>query len=132
MPHIDWPLRSARPSVQVVLTLAEGGQSLVRNLLADTGAGSLLSGFELILDEDDCLLCGGNPLEPITLGGAYTGTYPIYLLPVQIPALGFSRNIRVVGVPSLLAGFDGIACFSFVNRFQYGNFGNPGLFGLEG
>ncbi|MBI3412163.1 MAG: hypothetical protein HY040_27855 [Planctomycetes bacterium] len=27
--------------------------------------------------------------------------------------------------------FDGIACFSFLNRFHYGNFGNPGSFGLE-
>jgi len=131
MPHIDWPLRNGRPSVQVVLTLAQGKQQIVRELLADTGAGSLLSGFELILDEDDCLLCGGNPLQPITLGGAYTGVYPIYLLPVQIPTLGFSHDVRVVGVPSLLAGFDGIAGFGFLNRFQYGNFANPGVFGLQ-
>ena len=131
MPHIDWPLRNGRPSVQVVITLAEGGQPLVRNLLADTGAGSLTSGFELILDEDDCLLCGGNPLEPITLGGAYTDIYPVYLLPVQVPTLGFSRYVRVVGVTSVPAGFDGIACFSFLNRFQYGNFGNSSQFGLQ-
>ena len=31
-------------------------------------------------------------------------------------------NLRVVGVPSVPTGFDGIACFSFVNRFHYGNF----------
>ena len=28
-------------------------------------------------------------------------------------------------------GFDGIACFGFVNRFTYGNFGDPSQFGLE-
>jgi len=85
MPHIDWPLRNGRPCVQVILTLAQGGQPMVRHLLADTGAGSLLSGFEFILDEDDCLLSGGNPLQPITLGGAYTGSFPVYLVPVQVP-----------------------------------------------
>lgn len=131
MPHIDWPLRNGRPCVQVALTLAQGGQHMVRDLLADTGAGSLSSGFELILDEDDCLLCGGNPLQPITLGGAYAGSFPLYLLPVQVPVLGFSQNVRAVGVPSLVAGFDGIAGFSFLNRFRYGNFGNFAGFGLE-
>ena len=82
MPRIDWALRNGRPCVQVILTLAQGGQPLVRNLLADTGAGSLFAKFELLLDEDDCLLCGGNPLVPITLGGAYAGSFPVYLLPV--------------------------------------------------
>jgi len=28
-------------------------------------------------------------------------------------------------------GFDGTACFGFLNRFTYGNFGDPGQFGLE-
>jgi hypothetical protein len=50
-----------------------------------------------------------------------------YDVAVQLPTLGFAKNLRVVGVPSLLAGFDGIACFSFVNRFSYGNFGNSGM-----
>jgi hypothetical protein len=130
IPHIDWPLRNGRPCIQVILMLAQGGQPLVRNLLADTGAGSVFSRFELILDEDDCLLCGGNPLLPIMLGGAYASSFPVYVLPVQVPMLGFSQNVRAVGVHSALAGFDGIAGFSFVNRFHYGNFGNPGGFGL--
>jgi hypothetical protein len=26
---------------------------------------------------------------------------------------------------------DGIACFGFLNRFHYGNFGDSALFGLE-
>lgn len=131
MAHFEWPLRNGRPCIEIVLTLAQGAKPEVRRLLADTGAGSLFSGFELILDEHDCLLCGGNPLQDIALGGAYAGTFPIYLLPVQIPALGFFADVCAVGVPSTPAGFDGIACFSFVNRFHYGNFGNAAQFGLE-
>jgi hypothetical protein len=131
MAHVQWPLRRGRPCVQIVLNLAQGGQPLVRFLLADTGAGSQVSSFELVLDENDCLLCGGIPDQPVTLGGAYTGTFPTYVLPVQLPALGFSQHIRVVGVPSVPAGFDGLACFGFLNRFQYGNFGDQGVFGLE-
>jgi hypothetical protein len=117
--------------VQIVLTLGLAGQPYLRTLLADTGAGSQLSAFELILAESDCLLCGGTPLQPVTLGGAYTGSFPTYLIPVQIPALGFANNLPVVGVPSITSPFDGLACFSFLNRFHYGNFGNPGVFGLE-
>jgi len=131
MPRIDWPLHKGRPSIQVTLTLAQGGQTIERNLLADTGAGSIFSGFEIVLHEDDCLLCGGNPLQPIPLAGAYAGVFPVYLLPLQISALGFSEDVRAVGVPSVLAGFDGIACFKFLNRFQFGNFGDSKLFGLE-
>jgi hypothetical protein len=117
--------------VQVVLTLAQGGQPLLRTLLADTGAGSQKAGFELLLHEDDCLLCGGISLPSVVLGGAYAGSYPTFVLPLQLPALGFSQSINVVGVPSTPAGFDGIACFPFLNRFTYGNFGDAGQFGLE-
>ncbi len=131
MPRVQWPLQLDRPCVQVLLTLAQGGQPLPRTLLADTGAGSLLSGFELILEEDDCLLCDGVPLQSITLGGAYTGSFPTYGIRVQLPSLGFDENLRVVGVPTVPAGFDGIACFGFVNRFTYGNFGERSQFGFE-
>jgi hypothetical protein len=131
MARKEWPLLRGRPCVEVILTVAAGGRPLPRTLLADTGAGSRNSGFELILDENDCLLCGGNPLQAITLGGAFIGAFPTYLLPVQIPALGFARNLRAVGVPSIGAPFDGLACFGFLNRFHYGNFGNVGVFGLE-
>ncbi len=130
MPRVQWPLRHGRPCVQVVLTLAQGGQPLPRTLLADTGAGSGTAGFQLILDEDDCLLCG-NPLQPVLLGGAYAGSFPTYVLPVRLPALGFDQNLCAVGVSSVPAGFEGIACFGFLNRFTYGNFGDPGQFGLE-
>lgn len=131
MTRIDWPLRRGRPCVEIVLTMSLSGQTMTRSLIADTGAGSLRSGFDLILDEDDCLLCGGNPRPPVKLGGAYIGSFPIYLLPVQLPTIGFAGNLRVVGVQSVPSGFDGIACFCFLNRFHYGNMGDPGLFGLE-
>jgi len=100
-------------------------------LVADTGAGSRNSTFQLILEETDCVLCGGNPYTTTTLGGAFVGSFPIYVIPVRIPALGFDQNLRAVGVPSVPAGFDGIACFGFLNRFTYGNFGDPSQFGLE-
>ena len=100
-------------------------------MLADTGAGSEISPFDLILPETDCLLCGGNPLPPVTLGGAYVGSFPTYVLFVQIPSLGFAETLRVVGVPAVRSGLDGIACFRFLNRFHYGNFGDAGVFGLE-
>jgi hypothetical protein len=117
--------------VEIVLTLAQSKQSLGRILVADSGAGSIQCGFELLLDEDDCLQCGGNPLQPVNLGGAYAGPFPIYLIPVQIPALGFSGNLRAVGVPTVPDGFDGIAAFRLLNRFHFGNFADPNLFGLE-
>jgi hypothetical protein len=131
MPRILWRLRNDHPCVEVILTLAAGGQLVTRNLLADTGAGSGISSFQLILEEDDCLLCGGWPDQTVTLGGAYVGSFPIYVLPVRIPALGFDQNLRAVGVPSVPVGFDGIACFGFQNRFTYGNSGDPSQFGLE-
>ena len=131
MPRISWPLRQNRPCVQVVLTLIATGQSLPRTLLADTGAGSLGADFELLLQETDCLRCGGLTSLSRTLGGAYRGRFRIYDLPVKIPALGFDRSVHAVGVPSVPKGFDGIAGFPFLNRFTYGNFGDPGQFGLE-
>src|SRR6266481_5964815 len=100
MPRVLWPLQHGRPCVQVVLTVIVGGQPLVRTVIADTGAGSERSGFGLILDEDDCLLCG-NPLKLIQMGGAYVGSFPIYGLPVQLPAVGFDQILRAVGVPSV-------------------------------
>jgi hypothetical protein len=131
MPHFQWPLLHDRPIVQVILAFVQGGQQIARNLLADTGAGTVQSGFELLLGEQDCLLCGGIPLPGVVLGGAYVGSYPVYLIQVRIPQLGFDQAVPTVGVPAVPAGFDGIACFQFLNRFTYGNFGNPAQFGLE-
>src|SRR5438067_1588731 len=101
MPHARWTLIGGRPAVYVVLTLAQGSQVLPRRLLADTGAGSRQVRINLLLDEDDCLLCGGIPDQPIALRGAYTGSFPTYILRVQLPALGFDRDLRVVAVPHL-------------------------------
>ena len=131
MPHVQWQLRLGRPCIEIALTLTAGGQSYPRILLADSGAGSLQAGIDLILEEDDCVLCGGFAAHPVVVGGAYVGSFPVYDLPVQVPALGFVQYVRAVGVPTVPAGFDGIACFSFLNRFHYGNFGDRGVFGLE-
>src|SRR5271156_5739401 len=118
MPRAQWPLRAGKPALQIVLTLSLDCQPSLRTLLADTGAGSRQAGFDLILEEDDCVLCGGIHLSTVTLGGAYTGAFPIYALHVQLPTLGFAKYLRVIGVPAIPAGFDGIACFGFLNRFH--------------
>ena len=67
----------------------------------------------------------------ISLGGAYVGSYPVYLIQVEIPLLGVAGDFRAVGVPKPSKTLDGIAGFQFLNRFTYGNFGNPLEFGLE-
>jgi hypothetical protein len=131
MARVRWPLLNHQPRIQVTLTLAPSGQSVVRNLLADTGAGTRRARFELLLDEQDCLHCGGLPAHSVVLGGAYSGSFPVYLLRVQIPALAFDRHVPVVGISHCPAGFEGIACFRFLNRFSYGNFADPGGFALE-
>ena len=41
------------------------------------------------------------------------------------------EQVRAVGVPSLPAGLEGMACFRFLCRFTYGNFGRSDQFGLE-
>lgn len=129
MPRVQWPLRHSRPCVQVVLTRTSDGQPLTRTLLADTGAGS--RAFEFILEEADCQMCGGILASTLKLTGAYSGVYPVYVLLVRLPALGVAHRLRAVGVPSVPKRFDGIAGFPFLNRFTYGNFGDPGQFGLE-
>jgi len=131
MPRTAWPLRRGRPAVEVVLQQALVQQPLTRTLLADTGAGAVHVAIELILTEYDCLLAGATPHKAIILGGAYQGSFPTYLVRVQLPALGFDHDIRVVGIPAAPSAFDGIACFRFLNRFAYGNFGDPNQFGLE-
>ena len=131
MPRVLWPLVSGRPCIEVTLTLAVGGQPIPLALLADSGAGSRNDPFGLILDEDDCLLCGGVAGEAVSLGAAYLGSFPVYLMSVQIPPIGFNGRVRAVGVGSVPANFNGIACFAFLNQFTYGNFGDSNQFGLE-
>ena len=131
MARAQWPLLNDRPVIEVILTFAQGGQKATRTLLADTGAGNMQAPFELLLDENDCLH-GGRPVsQTIPLLGAYTGTYPLYLVRVEMPLLRFNRRVLVVGIPKTPNGFDGIACFRFLNRFTYGNFGNSRQFALE-
>jgi hypothetical protein len=131
MPRQQWALLRGRPIIEIALTVAPSGQIVTRTLLADTGAGTEHSGFEVILDEQDCLFCGGSPCQPVSLGGAYSGSFPVYLLRVQVLHLGFDGYLRAVGVPQAPVDLDGIACFRFLNRFAYGNFGDCTRFGLE-
>jgi hypothetical protein len=131
MPRATWPLRHGCPAIRVVLTLVAGNHPLPLHLLADTGAGTNTSDFDLILEESDCLLCGGVVSATVSLGGAYAGSFPVYQLRIQIPELGFDVAVAAVGVPANPQGFEGIAGFRFLNRFTYGNFGNPAEFGLE-
>jgi len=86
--------------------------------------------FQLILDEVDCLQSGGTLVGQIQLGGAYSGKFHVYLVDVHIPSLSFVDSVPIVGVSKVPQGFDGIAGFRFLNRFHYGNFGNPDTFGL--
>lgn len=129
MPPARWPLRKYRPSIEVRLPQSKGKK--IRSLLADTGAGSDLASFELILRELDCVRSGGVVIGDFQLEGAYSGTHVIYSVAVQIRSLSFADEVLAVRVHEVLSGFDGMACFRFLNRFHYGNFGDAALFGLE-
>jgi len=130
MPRGQWKLVRGRPVLPILLVLAQG-QRVTRNLLADTGAGAMRVGFELVLEESDCFSSGGIPAQSVVLGGAYSGSFPVYVVRVEIPELAFSHNVRAVAVPAAPAGLGALACFRFLNRFSYGNFGDPTRFGLE-
>jgi len=131
MPPAQWPVQNDRPSIQVVMPVRSGGQDLNRRLVADSGAGSQQSVFQLILAETDCLQCGGILMGQVQLGGAYAGWFGVYLVSIRIPPLNFDEPVPAVGVSQLPPGFDGLAGFKFLNRFHYGNFGNPAYFGLD-
>jgi hypothetical protein len=68
---------------------------------------------------------------PVVLSGAYAGTFTVLTVHIEIPALQAAMWIRAVAAHNPPPGFDGIACFRFLKRFSYGNFGDPGKFGLE-
>lgn len=126
---VQWPLVMGRPVIEVDLLL--NGQHRGCRLVADTGAGSRHSIFELILGERDCIACGGILMGRVQLGGAYCGSFPVYLVQVQLPALNFDEPLPAVGAATVPQASDGIAGFKFLNRFQYGNFGNADEFGLD-
>jgi hypothetical protein len=130
MPAVQWPLQNDRPVIEIVMS-ASGGQDLVRRLIADTGAGTRQSVFQLLLEEIDCLQSGAILIDHVQLGGAYSGVFPVYLVDVRIPQLSFDDPVPVVGVSQVPPGFDGIAGFKFLNRFHYGNLGEPDSFGLD-
>ena len=131
MPRAQWTLMHGSPTIEIVLTLTIGGVKDRRMLIADTGAGRATSAFELLLDVHDCQLCAGKASKMVTLGGAYTGSFPLFVVPIEIPTLGFSRAVAAVALPAPPRGFQGIAGFRFLNRFTYGNFGTASEFGLE-
>jgi hypothetical protein len=117
--------------IQLLLTLAQSGQKVTRTLLADTAAGNSQGQFEIILLQGDCLARGSRLAKTVVLGGAYSGSHPLYLVHVEIPQLSFNGLITAVGVKIVSPGIDGIAGFRFLNRFSYGNFADPGQFALE-
>lgn len=131
MTRVVWPLLNDQPLVQIELACPAGASLIPRDLLAYTGAGSTRSCFELALHEADCRSCGRKTPTNAHLTDAYTGLFPVYLVRILIPQLGFDEEIPVVAVPHVPLGFDGIACLRFLNRFSYGNFGSPDQFGLE-
>jgi hypothetical protein len=134
MPRVTWPLEHDRPVVHVQFIETASGQRETRVLLADTGAGRLSAPFELIVRASDCQRYRGlQSSEDVALGGAIIGTYPIYVVRAEIPALSVARRVRAVAVSDTAcpAGMDGIACLRFLSSFTYGNFGDRRQFGLE-
>ena len=130
MSPVRWPLRNRRPMIAVTLPQVKGRR--VRRLIADTGAGSDQAAFELLLRDVDCQGSDDpRAMGQVLLGGAYSGWFNVYSIEVRIPRLKFAEAVAVVGVPRVPDGFDGIACFKFLNRFHYGNFGDRDRFGLE-
>ena len=131
MPRVTWPLLNDRPAIRVEVMF--GVQATTIDLHADTGAGAASSAFDLLLLESDCWLCGRPTGSFVELTGAYASGvfYYLFRVRVQIPALAFDDELDAIGVPVVPEGFRGVAGFRFLNRFDYGNFGNPALFGLE-
>ena len=129
MPPTHWSLRKHRPAIEVVLSTHPIRRSC--RLIADTGAGTIHSALQLVLKKSDCLRSGALHIGESQLTGAYTGTFDVYLVEIQVPSLGFRDFVPAIGVARMPLSFDGIACFKFLNRFHYGNFGDPDSFGLE-
>lgn len=125
-----WPHRRHRPAIRLELA-GKGTSAFDAWILADSGAGPSISSFELLLHESWCRGIGRPTMKEAILGGAYVGSFPTFLVRVRIPALGFDRRVLAVGVSEPPEGFDGIACFRFLNRFTFGNFGHDDQFGLE-
>lgn len=119
--------------MEVTFTVRSNGSTAVRKLLADTGAGSNHSSFHVLLSEEDSRLFGISRVAPVQLTGAFEGLFHSFHVIAAISALNVTWQAIAVGVPSsrIPLGFDGIACFRFLNSLDYGNFGNPDQFGLQ-
>jgi hypothetical protein len=128
-----WDLVRGRPVIQVVLSPRTNGRQTSRVLLADTGAGSSRTLTDLVLLDSDCRQFARTLEGSVRLGGAIAGRFSTYWMPVSIPVLSFSGVCLVASIPAieLILPIRGIACFRFLNRFTYGNFGDPNRFGLE-
>jgi hypothetical protein len=129
MPRAQWALRKQRPHIEIILPSAKTKRT--RRLLADTGGGSDKSPFELVLREHDCEALEAVLEGQVSLGGAFEGWFNVYVIEIRIPKLLFVDDVKVAAVPKVPDGFDGIACFKFLNRFHYGNSGDPKVFGLK-
>lgn len=128
-----WFLQKDVPVIEVQLHEPFGGFSATRVLLADSGAGPRFSPFELVLGLADGLRFGSRVINTAHVGGAFQGQFPVRAVTIEIPQLQIKRQTNALIVPDLSAfsDFDGLAAFSFLNAFTYGNFGNPAEFGLE-
>jgi hypothetical protein len=131
MPRANWPLLLGRPMIEVILKKTRGNLQTTLDLLADTGGGTDQARFELVLEEYACRTYATRAGYNIRLRGFFVGLFPVYLVQIQIPDLAFDHHVRAIGVPTVAPGFGGVACFRFLNRFAYGNFGDHKQFGLE-
>ena len=109
------------------------GSILTRTLLVDTGGGSALVPVDLVLSVADVSRCRSRLQSYVGSGGAIEGSFEVRSLQIAMPTLGLVRRVNVMVVPaiSLPDGLGGIACFRFLNAFNYGNGGNPAEFALE-
>lgn len=131
MPIASWELVRNRPAIRLSIVDPTTGRTHPRILLADTGAGTKSAPFEVLMDEDDCLLFADRPGEMFRLTGAYSGNFRAYFLLLRVDEFDLVREISAIGVEHTPAGFDGIAGFRFLRRFTYGNFGDADRFGLS-
>ena len=134
MPRKSWLLHHGRPAIEIYLTDPFTGFSEQRILLADTGAGARFSPVEIILSQADVARFGvESDVGRVGMSGAIEGEFSIHAVDIEIPALKIARPFDVAGVsPAVFfPGFEGVACFRFLNTLNYGNGGNPAEFALE-
>ncbi len=82
----------ARAVIEAILITSTGTRPKTYDLLADTGAGSDRAKFELVLDEFDCRAYGRRTSYRVELGGAFSESFLIYLVRIQIPQLSLDHS----------------------------------------